>query len=94
MNLVPFLVIWGVVFLVGVALLAYRRTLTLHEDDTIHVLAGEEKYIAEQAVRAKKLQRVDLWGKIIIIVLVVGGLAILVAYGYFQFLASGRARVG
>ncbi len=94
MNLIPFLVILGILLLVLFGLVLYRRSLTAWEDDTIHVLDGEEQAVAHQAVLVKKVEVVDLWGKILTVIVVLGALAVAAAYVYLTFFADTRARMG
>lgn len=69
--------IWVILWLVlgvGVAGLAfYRRMLTSHEDDIVHVTSGQSRVIADQTTFAKKVEKVDFWGKTLTIVLAVYG---------------------
>jgi hypothetical protein len=39
---------WGLVVLAYVLLLVYRSTVGLHEDDSLHISAGEARFEAEQ----------------------------------------------
>jgi len=79
--------IWVVLWLVlgvVVALLAlYRKTITSHEDDIVHVTSGESRVLAEQNATAQKIEKIDFWGKSLTIVLVAYGL-ILAAWILYQ----------
>ncbi len=94
MSFTPFIVILGVLVLVILGLLIYRRSLTAWEDDTIHVLNGEEKTVAEQEALARKVEVVDRWGKILTVIVVLGGLALAFAYVWVNFFATTKPRMG
>ena len=94
MNLFHLFVIWAVLFVVILVLLMYRRRLTIREDDTVHIMAGEEKISAEQARLARKLTLVDRWGKIFTAVLVLSALVVGAIYVYLQFTSSSTVRMG
>ena len=94
MNPIPYAVVLAVIAVAIVILLLYRRTLTENEDDVVHIVDADDKVIAEQAARAQKLAVVDRWLKILIIVLVLGGITLLVVYVYLTFIASEAVRMG
>ena len=73
--------IWAVLAICVVSLIAYRRTLTAHEDDSVH-LEHEAAKTSEQAVLAKKMDSVDKWGKLLTIVTVIYGVALLAYWIY------------
>ena len=82
MDLMPHLVILGVLVLMIVVFLWYRHNLTAWEDDTIHVHEGEENIVETQKALAKKLGKVDLIGKILIGVTVVYAIAVGAVWSY------------
>ena len=45
MNLMPHLILWAVITLIVVCLALYRKRITRGEDDTIHVLDGDQRYV-------------------------------------------------
>lgn len=93
MNLLPFAVVWVVLFVVVIVLIFYRRSIAAREDDTLHVLEGDQKQVEEQFKVAKKLEVVDKWGKILTLVTVLYGLVLLGAYAYFRFLETTKIPV-
>jgi len=85
MNLTSYVVGWGVLGVVVLALAIYRASVAGHEDDSLHVMAGEAPVIVEQ----QKLGKIELWGKSLTVVLVVYGLALVGIYLYHAWLQSG-----
>ena len=55
--------LWVVVAVLWLALLVYRSTLTIHEEDTLFLSKGETKAAEAQHVLADKLDRLStpLW---------------------------------
>ena len=78
-NLLPFAIVWGVLFLAVVCLLLYRRSVASHEDDSIHL---EGSVSAQQVGLAHKLASVDRWGKTLTVIAVVFGLLVGGMYVY------------
>ena len=87
-SLIPHLVIWAVLATVVILLAIYRRRVDLKADDMLHVAAGEEREASAQVVVSKKLVKIDLWGKILTVIVVVYGLALAGWYIYSQFADS------
>jgi cell division protein FtsL len=75
-------------------LIVYRKNITAHEDDTIHILEGDQRQVEGQAVLAKRVDKIDLWGKVLTVITVVYGLALIVIYIYVNYVASDAIRLG
>lgn len=73
--------IWAVLAICVVSLIFYRRTLTSHEDDSVH-LEHETGKTSEQMVLAGKIDSVDKWGKLLTIITVIYGIALLAYWVY------------
>lgn len=73
--------LWAALALCVVGLIAYRRTITAHEDDSVH-LEHETAKTTEQATLAKKVDSVDKWGKILTTVTVIYGVVLLAYWVY------------
>jgi len=82
MSIIPFAVIWACLVIAVIGLAAYRKMIALHEDDFIHVAEGEAKAIPAQIATAHKLEVLDHWGKILIIIAAVSGVLLGAAYLY------------
>jgi len=78
-NLLPYAVSWGVLAIVVVVLIIYRKSLTNREDDSIHL---EGTVAKDQVALDHKLASVDRWGKLLTIIAVVYGLALAGIYLY------------
>ncbi|MBA3975957.1 MAG: hypothetical protein C0504_17260 [Candidatus Solibacter sp.] len=80
-NLLPYAIAWAVLALVVILLAFWRKNISAHEDDTLHLGGGAEVHVKQQEEIAKKLAKLDLWGKALTVVLVLAGLALGVVYG-------------
>jgi len=78
-NLLPFAVFWGVLAIIVVSLIVYRRSVTSREDDSIHL---EGSVPAEQMALAHRVEMIDKWGKTLTIVVAVYGVALAAIYLY------------
>lgn len=87
-NMVLHLVIWAVLATVVVFLALYRRRLYLKTDELLHVLDAEAPMIASQAQNAKRLEKIDFWGKTLTIIVGLYALAIGGMYIYKLFTDS------
>jgi hypothetical protein len=68
------IILWGVMAASVLALLVWRKTVSRHEDDQLHVL--NTAVVANQAEVAHKLDVIDKWGKIVTAVTVAFGVLI------------------
>ncbi len=93
-TLLPFLVIWAILAVILVVLYTYRRRIALMDDESLHVLDADANMVAQQASVAKKLEVVDRWGKILIVLVVVYSLALAVFYIYTVWQESTRVSLG
>jgi hypothetical protein len=82
MNLTPIVMLWAVLGLATLGLALYRKMMTQNEQDVVHLGAGEEKQIPQQADLVKKLAVVDKWGKTLTVVTVLLGLVLAGGYLY------------
>lgn len=78
-NLLPYAAFWGLLAIVVISLIIYRKSVSSHEDDSIHL---EGNMPAEQTAVGHKLASIDRWGKTLTIVTVVYGLALAAIYMY------------
>ena len=77
----------------GIATLAlalYRIILALHEDDYVHLAAGEERLIPGQVAAFRKLGLIDRWGMTLTVATVMFGMALAAFYLYQVFLSQYR----
>ncbi|MGD0364086.1 MAG: hypothetical protein ABSC93_24685 [Bryobacteraceae bacterium] len=78
-NLLPYAVFWGVLAIVVVFLIIYRKSVSSHEDDSIHLEGGMP---TEQVALAHRLALIDRWGKSLTVVVALYGVALLALYFY------------
>lgn len=70
-------IVWAVLTLALVGLALYRKfEAHFHEDDLVHLAAGESKFIPNQVATARLLDKLDNWGKTLTVVDVVFGLTL------------------
>jgi hypothetical protein len=92
MNIVltPFLAAW-IVMACAIAVLAiYRKTISSHEDDSLHVSAVDDVNVSHQAEVAHRLEVVDRWGKLLTIIVAVYGVALAAFYTYQMWVEGSR----
>lgn len=89
----PHLMLWAFITLTVIALALYRKRVTRGEDDTLHVLDGDQRYVAGQAKLATRVEVIDKWGKILTVVAIVYALAVASVYVYNLF-SSNEIRMG
>jgi len=78
-NLLPYAVFWGVLAIVVVFLIIYRKSVSSHEDDSIHL---EGNMPSEQMALSHRLALIDRWGKTLTILVAVYGVALAGIYLY------------
>jgi len=78
-NLLPYAVFWGVLAIVVVFLIIYRKSVTSQEDDSIHL---EGSVPTQQVALAHRLELIDRWGKTLTIIVAVYGVALAAIYLY------------
>jgi len=78
----PIVMIWVVLGIATLGLALYRKLISAHEEDVIHLAAGEERQIPAQKALAHRLEAIDRWGKILTVVTLLIGVAIGIAYMY------------
>jgi hypothetical protein len=91
MNLVPFAIVW-VVLLAVVLMLAFRRSLLARqEDDMLHVGdAAAAAATAHQVAVGKKLTALERLLKILAVLLILYGVALVGVFIYDAWMASTR----
>lgn len=94
MMLMPFAVILAILAVIVLILLFYRSRLAASEDDTLHVNEEELAHVGEQEILAKKLAKVDRIGKILTIIVLLGGLILLSIFLYIHQFADTTAKMG
>lgn len=90
MNLTPYTVIWACIAAAVLGLALYRKLVTRNEDDYVHVADGEAKIIPQQVAMANKLDAIDRWEKILMIVAAITGVLLALAYLYQLWVDSQK----
>jgi hypothetical protein len=85
-KLIPYVVVWAVLAVVVIVLIAWRKAVASHEDDSLHV--SQVGAIQEQVGVARKLDQIDKWGKILTVIVVIYGLVLAGIYFYQTWVAS------
>jgi hypothetical protein len=89
MNITPYIILWSLLALVVLGLALYRKLITMHhEDDFVHLAAGEQQLIPQQIALSAKLDKVDRWGKTLTVATLIAGLAIASAYVWSAWVSS------
>jgi hypothetical protein len=89
LNLVPHIIAVAVLAVIVGGLALYRKSIASHEDDTVHLTGGGEA-VQEQMVVASKLNAIDKWGKLLTILLVLYGLAVVGLYVWQMWEQSAK----
>jgi hypothetical protein len=56
LNLIPFIVLWGLLAASVIGMIVWRKTVSSNEDDSLHMMQG---VAAEQLTVARKLDVID-----------------------------------
>jgi hypothetical protein len=78
LDLRPFFVLWGVLAVAVLVLVGWRKAVSSHEDDSLHVMQGD--VVPQQMATANKLDHIDKWGKMLTVITVAFGLVLAVIY--------------
>lgn len=89
-NLLPYAIAWAVLALVVIMLAFKRKNVSAQEDDTLHLGGGSEEHVKHQEDVAKQLAKLDRWGKLLTVVLVLTGVALGIVYGLQIWEATSR----
>ena len=80
MNLIPYVIGFGVLVLIVVAIAIYRLSVARHDDETLHLAESENGLVALQQATGRKLSWADRWGQVLTLITALYGLALLVIY--------------
>jgi len=79
--LLPLGIAWVILALVVIGLAFKRKSITAEEDDSLHLGGGAEGAVEHQKQIAARLAKMDQYGKVLTVLLVVLGVIIVVLYG-------------
>ena len=92
MNLTVYIWTWAILAVVVLCLAMYRFALAGHEDESVHISPVESHKIVEQKQVFGKLNRVEFWGKLLTVVVILYGLVIAGVYLYHSWLQSSQVQ--
>jgi hypothetical protein len=78
-NLLPYALFWAVLAIIVISLIFYRRSVSSHEDDSLHL---EGNLVSQQVSLSHRLALIDRWGKTLTIVAALYGVALAAIYLY------------
>jgi len=87
MTLTTLIVLFAGFGLATAGLALYRKFLSMHEDDLIHIGPGEETLVPQQVAMAHRMAVIDRWGEVLTVVTAACGLLSLTVYLYGVFRA-------
>jgi hypothetical protein len=80
-------IVWAALAIFVIALALIRKFASMKEDDIVH-LSGPEAAISQQVTVARKLDKIDYWGKLLTVVVSVFGVVLAVVTVYNAWQAS------
>ena len=89
MNFIPYIVVWVVLGIIVIVLAISRMRLAKREDKTLDILEGERE-AGQQVEMTKKISKIDRWGQILTIVLVLYGIILAGIYIYQSWQLSSK----
>lgn len=81
-ELTPFVIGWVALVLVIIGLALYRRIVSSHEDNFVHLDDSEARQIPAQVAVFNKLESIDRVGKALTVLAAAGGMAMAAYYLY------------
>lgn len=93
MNWILHISVWSVLALIVVILLFMRKSVSGGEDDTLHIQDAEAGLVNQQVAIARKLEKIDRWGKLVTLLLVIYGIFMAGMYVYLGWIESSTTVV-
>ncbi len=92
-NLLPLIVLLGAMALAALLLIGYRKVVANGEDDMLHV-SNAEIGVSRQTDIANRLESVDRWEKMLILLTAVYGTVLGAIYLYKGWIDANTASLG
>jgi len=89
MNIIPYIVVWVVLGIIVIVLAVTHLRLAHREDATVHVLENERE-VERQKELTTKIAKIDWWGKVLTILLVLYGIILGGIYTYHAWVQSSK----
>ena len=89
MNYIPYIVVWVVLGIIVIVLAISRMRLAKREDKTLDILESESA-AGQQIQMTKKITKIDRWGQVLTIVLVLYGIILAGIYIYQAWQQSSK----
>jgi hypothetical protein len=81
-RFIPHIVVWAILASVVAFLALYRRRIRMSSDELLHVLDTDASQVPAQNAVARKLDRIDRWGKWLTVLAALYAVAIAALYLY------------
>jgi len=82
--------LWSALAALAIGLAIYRKTIARGEMDVVHIRDADAAMIPGQEALARRLDKIDHWGKLVTAALVLYGLAIGALYLYNAWQSSSN----
>lgn len=89
MNLIPYIAVWVILGIVVIVLAVSHMRLAKREDASLHVLESERE-AEQQKEMTKKIAKIDWWGQVLTVVVVLYGIILACIYFYQSWQQSGK----
>jgi ABC-type Fe3+ transport system permease subunit len=89
MNIIPYIAVWVVLGFIVIVLAVSRMRLAKREDATVHVLESEREVERQKEV-TRKIAKIDWWGQILTVVVVLYGIIMAGMYTYHAWQQSSK----
>jgi len=90
MHLTPLLSLWAALIAALLIVTFFRMSLARREDDHLHFETAEHQMVLMQTAIADKLDLLERWRTVLLVLVVISGLAIgsLYLYGAWQYTSA------
>lgn len=82
MNSIPYVGAWILLAVIVLALALYRKFVSTHGDNYVHMSEGEARLIPHQVSINQTIEKIDRWGESLTILTLITGLGLACLYFY------------
>lgn len=90
-NIISVTIPWVVLLLIVIALAFYKKSIDSHVDESLHFDVSDDVMVKNQEAQAKRSNTVELWGKVLTIVVFLYGIGIVGLIALHQWQVSTTA---